>query len=79
MHYNSLQMRSFEFSMSLSADKTRAIYEGRARYIVVEADGGLKLQLPASNFRRYVVKDGIRGRFSVSIDADNRIVSLRRI
>ena len=72
-------MRQFEFSMAVSADKTRSIYEGQARYILVESDNGLKLQLPAANFRGFVSDDGIQGRFCVSIDADNRILELRRL
>jgi len=72
-------MRSFEFKMALSAQKTEAIYRGRARYILVESDDGLKLQLPAANFRDYVTVDGIHGRFRVKIDANNKIVSLGKI
>ena len=72
-------MHTFEFDMALSAQKTRAIYEGRARYILVESDQGVKLQLPASNFYRHVTTEGIRGRFSVDVDADNKIISLRRL
>ena len=71
-------MRSFDFSMALSAQQFRSVYEGRARYILVESEQGLKLQLPAANFRGYVTADGIHGRFSVVIDADNRILALRK-
>ena len=72
-------MREYKFSMSLSADKTHSIYQGQARFILVESDHGLKLQLPAINFRQYVADDGIHGRFAVQIDSENRIVELRRI
>ena len=72
-------MREYKFSMELSAQKTHRIYEGQARYIIVDSDEGLKLQLPAANFRPYVSQDGIRGRFSVRIDAANRIVALTKI
>ncbi len=72
-------MRSFDFNMGLSADKTQAIYRGRVRYIVVESVQGLKLQLPAASFRGYVGVDGIHGRFRVKIDAANKIFALRRI
>lgn len=72
-------MRQFEFSMALSAEKTRSLYAGRARYILVQSDDGLKLQLPAANFRDFVAADGINGRFFVSIDDDNKIIELRRI
>lgn len=72
-------MRRYEFEMTLSAQKTRAIYEGQARYILVETDRGLKLQFPAANFYRYVTADGIQGRFSVKIDADNKLVEMRKV
>ncbi len=71
-------MRRFEFNMALSAEKTRALYAGAARYILVKSDSGLKLQLPATNFRGFVRDDGINGHFVVTIDDDNRIVELRR-
>ena len=72
-------MRRFEFTMALSAEKTSRIYAGRATSILVHSDDGLRLQLPAANFRAYVDDNGIRGRFRVAIDADNRIVELQRI
>ncbi len=72
-------MRSYEFSLELSAPRTETIYRGDARYIVVESEQGPKLQLPAGNFREYVDADGIHGRFRVHIDTANRIVSLERL
>ena len=71
-------MRKFRFTVALSAQKTRAIYAGQARFILVETDQGLKLQLPAANFREYVTADGIQGRFDVKIDANNKILALDR-
>ncbi|MCP4387601.1 MAG: DUF2835 domain-containing protein [Gammaproteobacteria bacterium] len=72
-------MRDFEFNLALSAQKVQAIYQGQARYIQVESDNGLKLQLPAANFRGFVTEDGINGRFAISIDANNKIQVLHRI
>ena len=72
-------MSKFEFTMSLSAQKIHSVYQGRARYILVESDEGLKLQLPAANFRSFVTADGIHGRFRVTIDASNKIRALRKL
>ncbi len=72
-------MRSYEFEMALSVAKTQSIYEGQVRYILVETEQGLKLQLPAANFRSYVTATGIQGRFSVKIDASNKIIALRKL
>ncbi len=72
-------MTKFEFDLALSAQQTRSIYEGQARFILVESEQGQKLQLPAINFRAYVSADGITGRFSVVIDASNKIQMLRKL
>ena len=72
-------MPKFEFNMALSADEIRSIYEGQARYILVESAQGLKLQLPAVNFRSHVTADGIKGRFSVETDANNKILALHKL
>ncbi len=72
-------MRNYEFDMALSALKTRSIYEGHVGYILVESDQGLKLRLPAANFREYVTADEIQGRFNVKIDAKNKIIELRKL
>jgi hypothetical protein len=72
-------MPKFEFNMALSARETRTIYEGEARYILVESAQGLKLQLPAVNFRRHVTAEGIRGRFCVVTDVNNKILALHKL
>ena len=72
-------MPHFEFSLNLPAHKIERIYRGDARFILVESDDGLTLQLPAINFRDHVAADGIHGRFRVRIDDNNRIMSLRRL
>ena len=71
--------RSYEFSIRLSAEEIRSIYQGQARYLLVTTDDGTKLQLPAQNFRRYVTNDGISGRFRVEIDKDNKILQLGQL
>ena len=72
-------MPTFEFDMALSAEETRSIYQGRARFILVKSVQGPKLQLPAVNFRRHVTEHGIRGRFSVEINASYKILALRKL
>jgi len=65
--------------MALPTPKIHSIYEGWARYILVESDQGLKLQLPAANFREHVTRNGIHGRFRVEVDANNKILALRKL
>jgi len=72
-------MRRFQFRLALSAQTTESIYRGNARYLLVESEQGLKLQLPTLNFRAYVTDRGINGCFRVCIDDSNRIVELSRL
>ncbi len=72
-------MPKFEFNMALSPQEIRPIYEGKTRYFLVKSDGGLKLQVPAVNFRRFITTDGIHGRFSVTIDASNKLQELVKL
>ena len=71
-------MRRYEFRLSIPAEQTRRIYAGRAQFIQVEDARGLKLRLPAANFRAHVGADGIHGEFAVTVDDANRIVALVR-
>ncbi len=72
-------MRDFEFDLALSSDRIETLYSGQARYVLVETVQGLKLQLPASNFRQFVSGEGIRGRFRVKIDQNNKIQQLEML
>ncbi len=72
-------MPQFEFAISLSSEEVRTIYEGQTRFVLVKTNEGLKLQLPAINFRQYVTKDGIHGRFRLSTDANNRLQRLVKL
>ena len=71
--------RTYEFTIQLSSEKTRSIYQGQARFLLVYTDDGTKLQLPAQNFRSYVTSEGINGRFSVKTDNENKILQLNKL
>jgi hypothetical protein len=65
--------------MNLSVEKTESIYQGQIKYIVVTTDEGLKLQLPATNFKPFVTTNGILGRFLVETNKQNRLQRIDRI
>ncbi|MEM7562794.1 MAG: DUF2835 family protein [Pseudomonadota bacterium] len=72
-------MKKYEFRISLSAAEIETVYRGQARYIQVSSMEGLKLQLPAANFRQFVTAAGIQGRFLVEVDANNKLRHLNKI
>ena len=72
-------MNQYEFNVSLTAEQIETIYRGQARFIQVTSRDGLKLQLPAANFRRFVTANGIQGKFQVKVDASNKLQHLRKL
>lgn len=69
----------FKFSLKLSAEEFLAYYEGTAKQVIVRADDGRVLQLPANVLRSYVTHDGICGRFILECDQHYRFVSIKMI
>ncbi|WP_363315380.1 DUF2835 domain-containing protein [uncultured Paraglaciecola sp.] len=71
--------KTYQFSLYLSAAKTESIYQGQVKYIIVETDQGIKLQLPAHNFRPFVNSNGIRGSFRLVTDDQNQLKKIEKI
>ena len=71
--------KCFEFSIKLSKQKTRRIYRGQAKFLLVVTDSGLKLQFPLTNFRQFVSEQGIQGRFRAETDERHRLLKLEKL
>lgn len=69
----------YEFYVHVSAERLLAMYSGDARYLIVWSSEGLKLQLPLANFRPFVTDGGLKGRFEVTVDQQNKLQSLKKI
>ncbi|MEJ2765566.1 DUF2835 domain-containing protein [Photobacterium sp. MCCC 1A19761] len=72
-------MRHYTFSMDISYQSYLGHYSGAASTVLVVTDNGLKLQLPASRFRPFLSQLGVKGRFRVTVNAQNRIEAIEQI
>ena len=72
-------MQRLRFSISISADQFLRYYAGSADKVIVTADDGRRIQLPANSFRRFVTQEGISGEFELTLDQNNKLVDLRRL
>ncbi len=72
-------VQKLTFSISLSAEQFLRYYRGSAHSVIVRADDGRRIQLPANSLRPFVGKDGIYGRFQLSLDENNRIITIDRL
>ncbi|WP_428606005.1 DUF2835 domain-containing protein [Sedimenticola sp.] len=69
----------YRFQLNLSAERFLHYYRGAARAVIVQAEDGRTIQLPANRLRPFVTASGIVGRFELTLDAQNKLIDLRRI
>jgi len=72
-------MQKMRFSISISTDQYQAYYKGSAKFVRVQADDGRWLKFPAVQLIKFVMHDGIHGRFEIIFDDNHKLVSLNRI
>ncbi|ELR64562.1 hypothetical protein C942_02375 [Photobacterium marinum] len=72
-------MKSYTFSVNISYQNYLNHYSGAASTVLVITDNGLRLQLPASRFRPFLSQLGVRGRFRVIVNEQNRLDKIERI
>jgi hypothetical protein len=71
--------RQFFFSVQISQQEFLKYYQGTADYALVTSECGHRLRFPALRLRPFLSQHGINGRFALTVDKDNRFVSLQRI
>lgn len=67
------------FRLDLSNAQYMAYYQGLASSIQTLSLDGRRVRFPASILRPHVRHDGVHGLFALRVDADNRVVDLRRL
>lgn len=72
-------MRTVRFNLAISSDNYLSYYQGRASSVSVMADDGSWIKFPAEHLRPFVMHDGVRGRFELVFDDNNRFIALRKI
>jgi hypothetical protein len=63
----------------LSADAFLSYYRGSARSVIVRAEDGRRIQLPAASLRPFFLSDGINGEFELTLDDTNKLLEIRRL
>ena len=67
------------FYINVSNEEFLRIYQGSANALLVRAEDGRRIQIPANNFRKFVTAAGLQGHFEMELNRDNRLVNLVRI
>ncbi|WP_084659617.1 DUF2835 domain-containing protein [Vibrio sonorensis] len=72
-------MNHYYFTLNISYQQFLSHYSGAASSVLVTTDQGLRIQLPASRFRPYLSQIGIKGRFRLTTDQNNKFVKLETL
>lgn len=72
-------MNEVRFHLNISSQRYLSYYQGLARKVVVETQGGRRVQFPAEHLRPFVTHDGIQGEFALQFDENNKFIGLKRI
>ncbi|MHA2828424.1 DUF2835 domain-containing protein [Vibrio harveyi] len=72
-------MNQYYFSLNISYQTFLSHYSGAASSVQVITDNGLSVQLDASKFRPFLSQLGIRGRFRLTTDQNNKFLKLETL
>jgi len=67
------------FYLDISQAEFLSYYRGSAQSVLVQAEDGRRIRLPAANLRPFVSVEGIRGRFEISLDENNSLLDICRL
>ncbi|GAA0345138.1 hypothetical protein GCM10009092_07050 [Bowmanella denitrificans] len=72
-------MKTYFFNLRLSYEECRALYDGSVQKLIMYAESGERVQLPAGNLRPFINHLGIHGRFRLITNEHNKIRSFERV
>lgn len=78
-HDEVASMPSLVLDIALSAERFRAVYQGRANRVLLFSRDGRKVSLPAHHLRPFLRHDGIYGVFALEFSAAGELLELRQL
>jgi hypothetical protein len=71
---------AYYFALVFSASELeQKLYREGTEHIIVVTENHLRVQIPLRRLVPFITYDGIRGRFKLITDAQNRFVSLQKV
>ncbi|WP_158969062.1 DUF2835 family protein [Paraglaciecola sp. L3A3] len=72
-------MHSYYFTLSIKYDFCEQFYQPGVNTVIMTDDNGKRIQLPVLNLRPFVSPTGIKGRFRLVVDNNNKLQSFEKI
>lgn len=74
-----MALREYIFYIDIYYHTFQRHYAGSAANVLITAQDGSRLQIPASYLRPFVTHIGVKGHFKIVLDEKNAIVSLDQL
>jgi hypothetical protein len=65
--------------LRFNSDQVLRYYRGEVLTVRARATNGQTIQFPASALQRFILQDGVRGRFRLVFDDNNKFVALEQV
>lgn len=72
-------MQSMMFYLNISADQYQRYYKGTAKNVIVTTLDGKTLQFPVSALHKFIGHEGVKGKFRIQFDTNNKLQKLEKI
>lgn len=72
-------MNELIFNLHITPEQYQAYYQGSARTISVKTETGHSLKFPANAVQKFITHEGVHGRFKITFDENNKLVSVSRL
>ncbi len=73
------KQKHYFFHLQLSQQELMRYYQGTASNVRVVSECGHRLQFPASRLRPFMTRNGISGRFQLTVSSANQFLNLKKI
>ncbi|MBT8139837.1 MAG: DUF2835 domain-containing protein [Gammaproteobacteria bacterium] len=68
-----------DVDIAISSAELMKLYRGSARQVVAEARDGRVVRFPALSLQPFISRDGVRGRFRLMINANNKLMHIDKL
>ncbi len=72
-------VQHIRFSLDISPEEFLLHYQGAASTVIVQADDGRHIQLPANSLRPFVSPQGVVGQFELELNQNNKLIKLKKL
>mgnify|MGYP000623555414 CR=1 FL=1 len=72
-------MRALVVNLVIDSEEFQRLYSGSVKDVSAIAVDGRRVQFPGNILRQFVTREGVRGRFMIRFDAENRFESIQRL